>query len=156
MQLAAQYDSLDMQQVRARLVEKLLADPNTVAVDDTLLVFYENIAILHRRKLLDSELMYNTFSYDVRTYWLVLQPYILNIRGTMADDDFFQEVQRLNDHFVQDARTRNANRQTLLLKTQENSLLGRRAAQRYQQRNNSLDASGGSVFHTMNIVVKVA
>ena len=88
MQLAAQYDSTDMQRARAHLSQQLLDRPDSLDLNDTVLVFYENLAILHRKKFLDADLMFNTFSYDVRSYWLALQPYIQTIRAGMNESDF--------------------------------------------------------------------
>jgi len=108
-QLAAQYDSEDMQRARARLAAKLLSDPTTVEINDSLLVFYENIAILDRRKLLDSGLMRNTFSIDVRNYWLALRHYVEHVRNTLGDSVggtvFYLEFEQLNDRFVKEAQS---------------------------------------------------
>jgi hypothetical protein len=100
MQLAAQYDSVDMQKVRARLATKLLSDPSTLEIDDSLLVFYENVAILNRRKILDRELLINTFSIDVRSYWSALRHYVEHTRTVFDDPSFFSEFEKLNDYFV--------------------------------------------------------
>jgi hypothetical protein len=105
MQLAAQYDSVDMQRTRVRLASKLLSYPTTVEINDSLLVFYENIAILHRRGLLDSELMDNTFSIDVRSYWAALRHYVEYMRKTFGDNKIFFELEKLNDHFVKEAQS---------------------------------------------------
>lgn len=106
MQPAAQYDSVEMQRARARLAQELLDHPDSLNINDTVLVFYENLAILHRKKFLDPDLMFNTFSYDVRTYWLALQPYIRTIRTGMNDCDFVSEFESLNDCFVADGKAR--------------------------------------------------
>jgi hypothetical protein len=106
-QLAAQYDSADMQRARANLAAKLLADPTTRDISDTLLVFYENIAILHRRGLLDSELMVNTFSIDVRSYWVALQGFTEYARSFGgAYSDLYTEFERLNDFFIEEAKAK--------------------------------------------------
>jgi len=106
-QLAAQYDSADMQRTRANLAAKLIADPNTRDISDSLLVFYENIAILHRRGLLDSELMVNTFSIDVRSYWVALKDFIEWGRSFGgAYSDLYTEFERLNDFFVEEAKAK--------------------------------------------------
>lgn len=104
-QLAAQYDSADMQQVRASLAAKLLSDPDTLEINDSLLVFYENIGVLSRRGLLDPELMANTFSIDVRSYWSALRHYVEHIRNTFKEPLLFFQFERLNDHFVEEAKT---------------------------------------------------
>ena len=106
MQLAAQYDSVDMQRARARLAQQLLDQPDRLDINDTVLVFYENLAILHRRKFLDPDLMFNTFSYDVRSYWLALHPYIKTIRTRLNEREFFREFESLNDFFVADVLAR--------------------------------------------------
>lgn len=102
-QISAQYDSADMQQVRATLAAKLLANPETLDISDCLLVFYENIAILHRRKLLDRELVRNTFSIDVVSYWRAVKHYVDFSRETYGKDygpEFYTEFEALNDHFL--------------------------------------------------------
>jgi hypothetical protein len=104
-QIAAQYDSADMQQVRAALAAKLLGDPETLEISDCLLVFYENIAILRRRGLLDNELMRNTFSIDVVCYWKALKPYVDFTRKTYGNNfgpDFYQEFEEMNKHFLKE------------------------------------------------------
>ena len=100
LQLAAQYDSSDMQRARARLAAKLLANSETLEVEDTLLVFYENLGILVRRKLLDPELVWNTFSIDVQCYWPALEHYVNHCRYTKYNcDTIFEEFEELYKHF---------------------------------------------------------
>lgn len=105
MQLAAQYDSSDMQRTRARLAAKLLSEPATLEINDSLLVFYENIAILHRKGLLDSALLDNTFSIDVRNYWSALRHYVKHMRETFGDNAIFFEFEQLNDFFIKEAQS---------------------------------------------------
>jgi hypothetical protein len=106
-QLAAQYDSADMQRTRASLAAKLRDERHTFDINDSLLVFYENIAILHRRGLLDSELMINTFSVDVRSYWVALRHYVEYARNFGgAYTDLYTEFEQLNDFFVEEAKAK--------------------------------------------------
>ncbi len=60
-QIAAQYDSEDMHRIRAHLADRLLADNQTLELDTSLLVHFENVAILLRRGLLDKELVWNIY-----------------------------------------------------------------------------------------------
>ncbi|MGQ0698866.1 MAG: DUF4760 domain-containing protein [Panacagrimonas sp.] len=99
-QLAAQYDSSEMQKVRGRLASELLTTPDAVDLEDTLLVFYENLAILVRRRLLDPDLVGNTFSIDVRCYWLALRHYVAHNRTEYSDQTIFEEFEWLNKNFV--------------------------------------------------------
>jgi hypothetical protein len=98
-QLAAQYDSADMQNTRGRLARKLLSDPKTLEIADSLIVFYENLAILVRRKLLDKDLVWNTFTLDVRSYWTVLKHYVQHVRLEFSDPTYCEEFEWLSDHF---------------------------------------------------------
>ena len=88
-----------MQKIRGHLAKKLLSDPTTVDLEDSLLVFYENLAILTRRHLLDRELVWNTFAFDVRCYWPALRHYIRHNRSEFSDPTLFEEFERLNDYF---------------------------------------------------------
>jgi hypothetical protein len=76
LKLSSQYESPEMNIRRARLATKLLKDPETLDIDDTLLVFYENIGLMLERDLLDIDLVDNVFGYDVRHYWDLLKHYI--------------------------------------------------------------------------------
>jgi hypothetical protein len=119
-QLAAQYDSVQMQRVRASLAAKLLSDPKTLEINDSLLVFYENIAILHRKGLLDSDLMYNTFFIYICGYWQALRHYIEQMRKTFDDDLFLIEFEQLNNYFVQATQTRRGTSSSQVVLTDEN------------------------------------
>lgn len=108
-QISAQYDSADMQQVRAELAAQLLADPKALDISDCLLVFYENVAILHRRELLDKELVRNTFSIDVVSYWKALKHYVDDSRKTWGKEfgpDFYSEFERLAKVFLEETEGR--------------------------------------------------
>ncbi len=96
-QIAAQYDSADMQRIRARLADRLLADSTTLEVEDSLLVLFENLAILTRRDLLDYELVWNTFGFDVPRYWWVLRHYIEHCRKKHSDSSLFEEFEKLSE-----------------------------------------------------------
>ena len=99
-QLAAQYDSDSMQRIRARLAAKLLSDASSVDLEDSLMVFYENLAILTRRRLLDLDLVSNTFSFDVRCYWIALRHCVAQSRTEFSDPTLFEEFEQLNDYFL--------------------------------------------------------
>jgi len=104
MQVAAHYDSPEMQEQRASLSRKLLDNPHAVDLNDSLLVFYENLAILVRRELLDIELARNTFSIDVRSYWHALEHYVAHTRSTFKDPCFFEEFEWLAKFFFRHER----------------------------------------------------
>ncbi|HWA21844.1 MAG TPA: DUF4760 domain-containing protein [Caulobacterales bacterium] len=97
--VAAQYDAPDMQLCRASLARCLLADRNALEINDRLLVFYENIAILNRRHVLDEELLANTFAVDVCGYWYALEHYVRHVRDKFKDESLYIEFQRLKDRF---------------------------------------------------------
>lgn len=100
LQLAAQWDSADMQQKRARLARKLLDDPTAVDLDDTALVFLETLAHMVRRRLVDRDLVWTTFSIDVSSYWPVARHYVEHIRQAMSDPTLFEELETLSKSFA--------------------------------------------------------
>ena len=109
MQIAAQYDSENMQKIRAALAAQLLNNSTTLDINDSLLVFYENIGLLERRKLLDSELMFNTFALDVCGYWSALQHYVKHVRDTFGVNvgiAFYVEFEQLSGRFAKKMQSR--------------------------------------------------
>lgn len=93
-QVAAQYDSQDMRLVRSRLANTLLADRASQHIDETLLVHFENVGVLVRRKLIDRDLVWNIYSYDVPRYWLALFDYVQAARN-VYDPSLYEEFENL-------------------------------------------------------------
>jgi hypothetical protein len=85
-----------MQIVRRRLASTLLDDPQSIHIEETLLVFFENIAILERRNLLDKELVWNTFIFDILRYWQAVRHFVEYCRATHADPTIYEEF----EHFA--------------------------------------------------------
>lgn len=104
-QIAAQYDSADMQAVRRRMADRLLCDPETLEVEDTLLMFFENLAFLYRKHLLDKELIWNRFVFDVPRYWFLLQHYITHSRDKFVDMTMYEEFEQLAQSFTRQRRS---------------------------------------------------
>ena len=98
--LAAQYDSPEVQQCRVSLASKLLATPNPLEINDRVPIFFENIAILERKQVLDSRLLYNTFGMDVCFYWWGLEKTVEHLRTTFGDNTWFEEFEKLNQRFL--------------------------------------------------------
>jgi len=92
--ISSQYESENMQSCRAALAAKLLSEPNTLDIDDRVLVFYENIAILERKRVLDRDLLFNTFALDVWNYWAALRHYVEDCRKRFSDDSLYAETEQ--------------------------------------------------------------
>ena len=93
--LARQYESPQMQGLRRRLATQLMSEPRTVELDDTLFVFYENLGVLTRRGLLDPELIWNIFVFDVVHYWVATKHYVRHMRDVSGDESIYEEFERL-------------------------------------------------------------
>ncbi len=104
-QIAAQYDSADMQAVRRRMADRLLSDLSTLDVEDSLLMFFENLAILSRKHLLDKELMWNRFVFDVPRYWCLLRHYVEYSREKFGDMTMYEEFEQLSLVFSRQLRS---------------------------------------------------
>ena len=94
-QLAAQYGSAEMHDARRRIAKRLLDDPKTLEVEDSLLIFFENLAILSRKRLLDRDLTWNTFVFDVPRYWHLLRHYVLHARAVTNTPALYEEFEHL-------------------------------------------------------------
>ncbi len=95
-QLAAQWDSNEMQNRRSRLALRLLRKPERIDIEDSILVFFENIGHLTRKGLLDKELIWNTYSIDIAHYWLACQAYVLHTRSQFKCEEMYKEFESLN------------------------------------------------------------
>jgi len=104
-QISAQYDSWDMQRIRARLANCLLEDDATLELDDSLLVHYENVAILLRRGLLDQELVWNIYGHDVPRYWLAVRHYVEEARQGASDPTLYEEFENLAKSYQRSKRS---------------------------------------------------
>lgn len=100
LQLATQWDSANMQQKRARLARRLLADRAAVDLDDTALVFLETLAHMVKRGLVDRDLVWTTFSIDVSSYRAVVRHYIDYERKRKSDPTLFEELEALSQSFA--------------------------------------------------------
>lgn len=98
-QMATQYESQEMLQARSRLSDALLADEATPQIDETLLVHYENVALLERKGLIDRQLIWNIYSHDVPRYWLAVRSYVQASRETYLAPWLFEEFEDLTKRF---------------------------------------------------------
>lgn len=98
-QLAATYDSEQFNLRRANLASQLIRDPNLTQIDDLLLVFYENLALMIKLRLLDRDLTYNTFGMDVISYWCALEGFVRRTRADCQDDSMYEEFEWLKNYF---------------------------------------------------------
>ena len=104
-QMATQYDSQEMQRVRSRLADTLLADKAPLQIDETLLVHYENLALLVRRGLIDRQLVWNLYSYDAPRYWLASRDYVQVARKKYSEPSLFEEFEGLAKWFRSSKRS---------------------------------------------------
>lgn len=84
-----------MQARLAKLAQKLLSDPKTLEVDDSVLLFFETLGDLTHRKFLDKDLVWTTFGFDVCFYWYALRHYVQHTRHEVSDDTTFWEFEKL-------------------------------------------------------------
>ena len=96
LQLTQQYDSEDMQRKRTALADALLKNPGENEIDDTVLTFFENVAHLKRRGLLEDEMTWNFFSVDVIFFYAAVDHYIRYMRTKFNAQDLFVEFENLS------------------------------------------------------------
>jgi hypothetical protein len=101
LQMAAQWDSADLQRKRAQLARTLLVDRHTVELDDTVLVFFETLAYMTRRGMTDRDLVWTTFTVDVCSYWGAVAHYVRHVRERFSDPTLVVEMQWLRSSFRQ-------------------------------------------------------
>ena len=95
-QMRGEYESSNMQVKRAKIAQKLLADPKSLEVDDSVLLFFETLGDLTHRNFLHKDLVWTTFGYDVCFYWPALRHYVCHVRSKMSDNTAFCEFEKLH------------------------------------------------------------
>lgn len=96
LQLAQQFDSAEMLLKREALAAALLKNPKDTEIDDTVLTFFENVAHLRRRRLLEDEMTWNFFSVDVIFLHNAAAHYIQHMRQKFNANDLFLEFENLS------------------------------------------------------------
>ncbi len=95
LQLAQQFDSDEMERKRVALAKAFLKNAKETEIDDTVLTFFENVAHLVRRGLLEDEMSWNFFSLDVIFLHHASRNYIQHMRQKFNAQDLFQEFETL-------------------------------------------------------------
>ncbi len=104
-QIVGLYDSENMQRIRARLARQLLTDLGTRSIDDSVILFLENVAHLARRQLLDRAFVWNHFGFDIPYYWAAHSAHVQDLRKKYSDDSLYEEVERMAKHLSQPQRS---------------------------------------------------
>jgi len=94
-----------MQFKRAKLSEEAVKEVHPSRLNDSVLMFFENIGAMVRRKLVDRNLVYNAFSVDINHYWFYFKPHVINSREQFKDDSLYAEMEWLDSKMTARAKT---------------------------------------------------
>jgi len=96
MRLMEQYDSMQMRENRKALA-LILEGGDTLGARaiETVLDILESISLLHRRKLVDTNLIENAFSVPIRYWWCALESDIKKMRNEYHDITIYEEFEQL-------------------------------------------------------------
>jgi len=95
------YDSGALLEARRQLCSQFLK--NEALNDgsaDRVLDYFEQVAYFVRREHLRYEVVENEYSLALRVYWLRLKAYVAQMRIDYADPTFYENMEWLNDKFV--------------------------------------------------------
>jgi hypothetical protein len=90
LKLEATFDAPEMSAARSLAATALKADPNTADIEPVL-DFFETIGVLLRRRAIDEELVWSSFSYWVLRYAALARDQIHARRKAEADDTYYEE-----------------------------------------------------------------
>jgi len=99
LQLAATWESDQMHRKRAQLARTLLANRHAMDLDDSVLVFFETLAHMIRRGIVDRELTWDTFRVDLCGYWSAVEHYARRVRIDLLDPLLFAGMEELSKEF---------------------------------------------------------
>jgi len=108
--LRDRFDSTEMQRQRKRLSELLLSGNQITHRDDAVLVLFDTVGLLVRRRILDLEMVWYEFCWDVVRYWGAFHHPVNQIRAlreAAKDETLYQELEWLALRLLRlDARRR--------------------------------------------------
>lgn len=104
LQFVTQYESGDMQRRRVKLANQLLSEPTPLNIDDSVLMFFETVAHMTRRKFLDEDCVWNSFGVDIYCYWDAVHFYVLHLRERFSSPGLFEEMEALSNTFLKRAK----------------------------------------------------
>ena len=100
LKLEASFDSPDMKTARS-LAAKALKDGGNTADVEPVLDFFETVGVLLRRRAIDQELAWDSFSYWVLRYAVLAREQIQFRRKDESDETYYQEFEFLVKRLTQ-------------------------------------------------------
>jgi hypothetical protein len=148
LKLEAQFDQAEMKAARSRAAKALI--PKLAAPDELLLStdlepvldFFETLGLLVRRRAVDEELAWNSFSYWLLRY-AALAPHQIKARRRLESDwTYYEEFEHLAKRLTDfDSRRRNLTKGPSLSKELLASFLAEEAAEQPEQPDSELPAA---------------
>jgi hypothetical protein len=89
------FESSPMKAYRKRLASALATQSTIKQRDDQILVFFETLGLLTHQKILNKEMVWNEFSWEVVRYYLALQTHITSYRSKSHDPTLYSEFEWL-------------------------------------------------------------
>lgn len=105
LRLSAEYQTSSMRELRRRFAAFLLSgDWDASTIDETLLIWLENISYLCRKKLLDREMVTTVFYYDIMYYERGARSLIAELRELYSDPGLFVELEWMASEVIRQYR----------------------------------------------------
>ncbi|MDQ2938183.1 MAG: DUF4760 domain-containing protein [Acidobacteriota bacterium] len=91
------FNSAEMRKHRRRFASLLLEDSSLIDLktDAPVLEFFEEVAYMTRRGVLDEGMVWNSFSWWVKRYYLAVKDRIVDARSEVRSSSLFREVEWL-------------------------------------------------------------
>jgi hypothetical protein len=87
MMIEERWDSDSMAVKRSRLAHQLLAKASHDEIQESVMDFFESLAILERLGLVRKELTWNTFRFYATRWWTACRDYIFDERSKQREDN---------------------------------------------------------------------
>lgn len=89
------FESSPMKAYRKRLASALASKSTIEQRDDQISVFFETLGLLTHQKILNKEMVWNEFSWEVVRYYLALKEHIMSWRDKEHDPTLYSEFEWL-------------------------------------------------------------
>ncbi len=118
--LENRFNSIEIRKARKNLAKQILRGTDKSELWETTLEFFELLGIMFRKKSLDPEMVWATFSYYNLRWWELTKELVNNLRQSKNDITFYAEFENLtNEMYKWDMMKRNKTLEEVTPKKEE-------------------------------------
>ena len=93
--LTVRWESDSMRKARVEVCQQFLANNLNIDNDNTvrILLFFEELGLYYKKKVIDTDILWDMYDHRIQTCWDVLEPLISEYRAHLKDDTYYDKFE---------------------------------------------------------------